>query len=70
MHKDYQYRITIKSSHQDHNIITNLTNISKRLYNYYIIKKYVKTLNVKAIATLEEMQGKQYNSVPSKINND
>ena len=37
---------------------------------YYIIKKYVKTLNVKAIATLEEMQGKQYSSVPSKINND
>lgn len=33
-------------------------------------KKYVKTLNVKAIATLEEMQGKQYSSVPSKINND
>ena len=38
---------------------------------YYIIKYiYIKILNVKAIATLEEMQGKQYNSVPSKLNND
>lgn len=62
---------------QDHNKIIPSRSQNNHLLDkhlkkivYYIIKTYVKTLNVKAIATLEEMQGKQYSSVPSKINND
>lgn len=35
MQKDYQYRVTMKSSHQDHNIITYLTNISKDCILHY-----------------------------------